>query len=173
MTRAEQRLEELINRMCADYDRLKETFPGLRTGQYKAMICQLDYAQKFALHGLQCHLEEKLPKGIRKSDGHKVRMTARHGRRTYSNTEYLVECGNDLYISGLITEKGNPPKKMWLVLEDWKSLTAMEAINELTVGHRGDSRETLDAVMQLYRDNELPLGHTVPILRDLAGGRPP
>ena len=173
MTRAEERVKELIDRMCTDYDRLQEAFPDLRTGQYKATICQLDYVQKFALHGPQCHLEERLPKGIRKSDGRKVRYSAKYGGRNYSHTEYLVECGSNLYISGRVLKRGNPPKGLWVVLEDWKSLTAVEAISEIRGGSGAVCMEMQDAVMQLYRDNGIPLGYTVPILRDLAGERPP
>lgn len=170
MSKADERLTELLNRLCEDYDKIQATFPGLRRGQIMAMLCALDYMQYFAFVPLFCRIEQKLPKGYKKTDGHKVVMRDGHGSHHKNKwTEYLVECGDDLYISGLIWKRSKNKSEWhpWMVVEDWKTMTAMDVVGGIEQNGKLMPGPIRDAIFRLYQENGLSLGMMAHELRDI------
>ncbi len=160
---APNRLDDFVNRFCEDYSKLEQMFPDVGQKKILRMMGNLEYVRNFTLVPTFCRIEQNPPKGIKKSNGRKVNiLQGKSGGHTYRTTEYLIDCGEDLYISGIISsgkiENGKPKiRKMWLVVENWKKIPAMKLVEELERDRKPIQCEIRSAILQIYKDNGLRL----------------
>lgn len=108
-------------------------------------------------------IEYKLPKGFRWKDGEKHKVVyGKHGHHKDQCAIILLEVNDDLYIQGMMCNRGKDVKPIW-VINNWRNVPVHDVLTVLN-----GSWILCNILLKYYREHGIYCGLMVPVLRDIS-----